>query len=81
MKRAGLDLLLLQMSPQAEEMDRFAEQIIARGGKSARLAEAPARLGRGPSIERSQSRADASATAAGSFWQASRSGLRCVGIA
>ena len=26
---AGLDLLLLQMSPQAEEMDRFAEQVIA----------------------------------------------------
>ena len=26
---AGLDLLLLQMSPQAEEMDRFAEAIIA----------------------------------------------------
>jgi FMNH2-dependent dimethyl sulfone monooxygenase len=25
----GLDLLLLQMSPQAEEMDRFAEQVIA----------------------------------------------------
>jgi FMNH2-dependent dimethyl sulfone monooxygenase len=25
---AGLDLLLLQMSPQAEEMDRFAEQVI-----------------------------------------------------
>ena len=25
---AGLDLMLLQMSPQAEEMDRFAEQVI-----------------------------------------------------
>ncbi|MDQ3247296.1 MAG: LLM class flavin-dependent oxidoreductase [Pseudomonadota bacterium] len=25
---AGLDLLLLQMSPQAQEMDRFAEQVI-----------------------------------------------------
>ncbi|GAA4022417.1 LLM class flavin-dependent oxidoreductase [Sphingomonas swuensis] len=25
----GLDLLLLQMSPQAEEMDRFAEQVMA----------------------------------------------------
>jgi dimethylsulfone monooxygenase len=25
----GLDLLLLQMSPQAEEMDRFAAQVIA----------------------------------------------------
>ena len=28
-EEAGLDLLLLQMSPQAEEMDRFAEQVIA----------------------------------------------------
>jgi FMNH2-dependent dimethyl sulfone monooxygenase len=27
---AGLDLLLLQMSPQAEEMDRFAVQVISR---------------------------------------------------
>jgi FMNH2-dependent dimethyl sulfone monooxygenase len=27
-KAAGLDLLLLQMSPQAEEMERFAEQVI-----------------------------------------------------
>jgi FMNH2-dependent dimethyl sulfone monooxygenase len=26
----GLDLLLLQMSPQAEEMDRFAEQVIRK---------------------------------------------------
>jgi dimethylsulfone monooxygenase len=25
----GLDLLLLQMSPQAEEMERFAQQVIA----------------------------------------------------
>lgn len=32
---AGLDLLLLQMSPQAEEMDRFAEQVMEpmRGGR------------------------------------------------
>jgi FMNH2-dependent dimethyl sulfone monooxygenase len=28
-EEAGLDLLLLQMSPQAEEMDRFASQVIA----------------------------------------------------
>ena len=28
-QEAGLDLLLLQMSPQAEEMDRFAAQVIA----------------------------------------------------
>ena len=27
-EEAGLDLLLLQMSPQAEEMDRFASQVI-----------------------------------------------------
>jgi FMNH2-dependent dimethyl sulfone monooxygenase len=27
-EEAGIDLLLLQMSPQAEEMDRFAEQVI-----------------------------------------------------
>jgi FMNH2-dependent dimethyl sulfone monooxygenase len=27
---AGLDLLLLQMSPQAEEMDRFAEQVMRK---------------------------------------------------
>ena len=26
---AGLDLLLLQMSPQLEEMERFAEEVIA----------------------------------------------------
>lgn len=28
---AGLDLLLLQMSPQAEEMERFAAQVMKRG--------------------------------------------------
>ena len=28
-EEAGLDLLLLQMSPQAQEMDRFAAQVIA----------------------------------------------------
>lgn len=28
---AGLDLLLLQMSPQAEEMERFAAQVIGQG--------------------------------------------------
>ena len=27
---AGVDLLLLQFSPQAEEMERFAEQVINR---------------------------------------------------
>jgi FMNH2-dependent dimethyl sulfone monooxygenase len=27
---AGLDLLLLQMSPQAEEMERFAAQVMAK---------------------------------------------------
>ena len=30
---AGLDLLLLQMSPQAEEMERFAMQVMRRGGE------------------------------------------------
>jgi FMNH2-dependent dimethyl sulfone monooxygenase len=34
-EEAGLDLLLLQMSPQAEEMDRFAEQVIAPMRKAA----------------------------------------------
>jgi FMNH2-dependent dimethyl sulfone monooxygenase len=27
-ENAGLDLLLLQLSPQAEEMERFAAQVI-----------------------------------------------------
>jgi FMNH2-dependent dimethyl sulfone monooxygenase len=27
-ERAGADLMLLQFSPQAEEMDRFAEEVI-----------------------------------------------------
>lgn len=36
---AGLDLLLLQMSPQAEEMDRFAAQVIAPMRASARDPE------------------------------------------
>ena len=35
---AGLDLLLLQMSPQAEEMERFAAQVI--GHADARMPEA-----------------------------------------
>ena len=46
-QNAGLDLLLLQMSPQAEEMDRFAETIIApmklTDGPRASLAISPAR--------------------------------------
>ena len=29
-ERAGLDLLLLQFSPQYEEMERFAEEVIPR---------------------------------------------------
>jgi FMNH2-dependent dimethyl sulfone monooxygenase len=29
LERAGIDLLLLQFSPQAEEMERFAEEVIA----------------------------------------------------
>ena len=32
---AGLDLLLLQMSPQAEEMERFAAQVIAPSARAA----------------------------------------------
>ncbi|MDQ4086512.1 MAG: LLM class flavin-dependent oxidoreductase [Pseudomonadota bacterium] len=39
---AGLDLLLLQMSPQAEEMDRFAAQVIApmrAAGRAVQAAE------------------------------------------
>ena len=35
---AGLDLLLLQCSPQAEEMERFAAQVIQAGGKPNRAA-------------------------------------------
>ena len=30
-EQAGVDLLLLQFSPQAEEMDRFSEAVIRRG--------------------------------------------------
>ena len=38
---AGLDLLLLQMSPQAEEMDRFAAQVMGKvRGRAGVLAEA-----------------------------------------
>ena len=29
-EKAGLDLLLLQFSPQLEEMERFAEEVIPR---------------------------------------------------
>lgn len=38
---AGLDLLLLQMSPQAEEMDRFAAQVIAPMRARSGVAPAP----------------------------------------
>jgi len=34
-ERAGVDLVLLQMSPQLEEMDRFAEQVMPRVQRSA----------------------------------------------
>ena len=39
-ERAGVDLLLLQFSPQAEEMERFAEQVIpaVRGTRSQAVA-------------------------------------------
>ena len=30
LERAGIDLMLLQFSPQAEEMERFADEVIAR---------------------------------------------------
>jgi len=39
-RRAGVDLLLLQCSPQFEEMERFGEQVIRRG--SAATAVSPA---------------------------------------
>jgi FMNH2-dependent dimethyl sulfone monooxygenase len=35
---AGLDLLLLQMSPQYEEMERFAAEVIAPAQREAALA-------------------------------------------
>jgi FMNH2-dependent dimethyl sulfone monooxygenase len=31
--RVGVDLVLLQFSPQAEEMERFAEEVIPRVGR------------------------------------------------
>ena len=37
-QRAGMDLLLLQFSPQAEEMERFAEQVMPLVGASAPTA-------------------------------------------
>ncbi len=36
---AGLDLLLLQMSPQAEEMERFSAQVIQPAGAPAQVLE------------------------------------------
>jgi FMNH2-dependent dimethyl sulfone monooxygenase len=36
-ERAGLDLLLLQFSPQAEEMERFAEEVIPLVGDPSRF--------------------------------------------
>jgi dimethylsulfone monooxygenase len=42
-ERAGVDLLLLQFSPQAEEMERFAEQVIAPYRRRSAGAGAPAR--------------------------------------
>lgn len=36
---AGLDLLLLQMSPQAEEMERFSAQVIRPESLAARAPE------------------------------------------
>lgn len=34
LERAGIDLVLLQFSPQAEEMERFAEEVIAIRGRA-----------------------------------------------
>jgi FMNH2-dependent dimethyl sulfone monooxygenase len=34
-ERAGVDLLLLQFSPQMEEMERFADKVISRRGATA----------------------------------------------
>jgi FMNH2-dependent dimethyl sulfone monooxygenase len=41
LERAGVDLLLLQCSPQLEEMERFGEQVIRRGPSAARGASLP----------------------------------------
>jgi FMNH2-dependent dimethyl sulfone monooxygenase len=35
-ERAGVDLLLLQFSPQLEEMERFADSVIKPSGVAAR---------------------------------------------
>jgi len=41
-EKAGVDLLLLQSSPQFEEMERFAEQVIGRNNKKAEAGVAAA---------------------------------------
>ena len=43
--RAGVDLLLLQFSPQLEEMERFAEEVIGRYGVAEVGAALPSPLG------------------------------------
>jgi FMNH2-dependent dimethyl sulfone monooxygenase len=42
-ERAGVNLLLLQFSPQAEEMDRFSQQVIKPSIASAKPPNVPAR--------------------------------------
>ncbi len=42
-ERAGVNLLLLQFSPQAEEMDRFSQQVIKPSTASAKPPNVPAR--------------------------------------
>src|SRR2546425_3375361 len=40
-ERAGVELLLLQFSPQLEEMERFAAEVMARSGEAAWEAPGP----------------------------------------
>jgi FMNH2-dependent dimethyl sulfone monooxygenase len=44
-ERAGVDLLLLQFSPQYEEMERFASEVIPLVGEVTAVPRAPARRG------------------------------------
>jgi len=44
-ERAGVDLLLLQFSPQYEEMERFASEVIPLVGGVTAAPRAPARRG------------------------------------
>jgi FMNH2-dependent dimethyl sulfone monooxygenase len=46
-ERAGVELLLLQFSPQLEEMERFAQAVIARAPSPGRATESPLALASG----------------------------------